>query len=74
MNGGSSSDCLSAVSVGSTPIMLSDFGVTVLAEDKKDTTPLFVDTQDTLHALGLPVYSYQQMIDGIQEEISNFLR
>jgi hypothetical protein len=54
--------------------ILSDFSVTVLAEDKKDTTPLFVDTQDTLHALGLPVYSYQQMIDGIQEEISNFLR
>ena len=54
--------------------ILSDFGVTVLAEDKKDTTPLFFDTQDTLHALGLPVYSYQQMIDGIQEEISNFLR
>jgi len=54
--------------------ILSDFGVTVLAEDKKDTTPLFFDTQDTLHALGLPVYSYQQMIDGIKEAISNFLR
>lgn len=53
--------------------VLTDFGIDVISEDKKDPTPNFSDDLKKLQKLNLPIYTYDQMVKGIQEEIRNYL-
>ena len=49
--------------------VLPEFNIKVIPEDKKDLTPNFSDDLKKLKELQLPFYSYNQMIQGIKEEI-----
>lgn len=53
--------------------ILTDFGISVISEDKNDPTPNFSDDLKKLKELNLPIHSYDQMIKAIQEEIRNYL-
>jgi len=53
--------------------LLPEFNVEVVPEDQKDTNPTFSVDLNKLKELKLPVYTYRQMIDGVREEIKNYL-
>jgi len=53
--------------------ILTNFNINVIPNDKKDSTPDLLDDLNKLKELKLPVYTYSQMIAGIQEEIQNYL-
>ena len=53
--------------------VLPEFNIKVIPEDKKDLTPNFSDDLKKLKELQLPFYSYNQMIQGIKEEIKKYL-
>lgn len=54
--------------------ILTDFDIEVIPEDKKDPTPNFSNDLKKLQELNLPIYTYDQMVEGIQKEIRNFLK
>lgn len=49
--------------------ILTPFAVTVIPVDKKDSLPVTKDDLAKLKGLGLPTYSYREIIDKIVEEI-----
>lgn len=51
--------------------ILSPFGISVTAVDKQDAMKITTDPLDQLAALGLPVYTYAQIITRIVQEINN---
>ena len=53
--------------------ILSDFGINVISEDKNDASPTLTDDQNKLRELNLPIYSYEQMIHGIKNDIKKYL-
>jgi len=54
--------------------LLSDMGIDVTPKDAHDTSPSFVDDLEKLRELGLPQYTYAQMIEGIKQEIKDYLK
>lgn len=54
--------------------LLSDMGIKVTPKDMHDISPLFVNDLKTLKELGLPQYTYDQMIEGIKQEIKEYLK
>lgn len=54
--------------------ILTDFGINVMPEDKKDPTPIFLDDLEKIKKLKLPFYTCEQIIKGIKEEIKNYLK
>ncbi|MGV8161949.1 MAG: sugar nucleotide-binding protein [Candidatus Nanoarchaeia archaeon] len=53
--------------------VLIEFGISVVPEDKQDATPDFADDQEKLRELHLPIYTYLEMIDGLKQEIKDYL-
>jgi len=49
--------------------ILSKFNIEVISVDNKDKSPVVIGKQDKLKELGLPVYSYSEIIDKILKEI-----
>lgn len=54
--------------------LLSGRGIDVVPKDMHDTSPIFSNDLRKLKELGLPQYTYGEMIEGIREEIQEFLR
>jgi dTDP-4-dehydrorhamnose reductase len=54
--------------------ILSNFNINVTPEDKHDTTPTFSENLGNLKELGMPEYTYDEMIEGIVKEIKDYLR
>ena len=54
--------------------ILTDFNINVLPEDKKSKTPLFSNDLNKLKELRLPVYTYNEMIEGIKKEVKDYLK
>ncbi len=54
--------------------ILSPFGVEVKSENKNDTSPIFFADLSNLKKLGLPEYTYDEMIVGIVQEIKDYLK
>src|SRR3989344_3957004 len=54
--------------------ILSQFNITVYAEDKHDSTPTFSEDLKKLKDLKLPEYTYSEMVGGIVEEIKEYLQ
>lgn len=51
--------------------ILKHFNIEVKPIDKKDTTETVFDNQNSLKKLGLPIYTYEQIIDKIVKELKN---
>lgn len=54
--------------------ILSPFGVDVKPENKNDNSPTFNADLSKLKKLGLPEYTYDEMIKGIVQEIKEYLK
>jgi len=54
--------------------ILSKFDIDVLPEDKNDPTPTFSERLNKLEELGLPQYTYDEMIKGITQEIKDHVK
>ena len=54
--------------------ILPQFNIDVSPEDKHDPTPTFSETLDKLEELKLPKYTYNEMIQGIVQEIKDYLK
>lgn len=54
--------------------ILSPFGVDVKPENKNDNSPIFNADLSKLKKLGLPAYTYDEMIKGIVQEVKDYLK
>jgi dTDP-4-dehydrorhamnose reductase len=54
--------------------ILAEFGIAVTPEDKHDAAPTISEKLDKLKELGLPQYTYSEMIAGIVQEIKDHLK
>jgi len=54
--------------------ILPKFNIKVTPEDKQDMQPTFSQNLSKLRELGMPEYTYEEMIAGIVEEIKDYLK
>jgi dTDP-4-dehydrorhamnose reductase len=53
--------------------ILAPFGIEAAPKDAKDRSPVTIEKEDTLKRLGLPTYTYAEMIAGVKTEVSDYL-